>query len=99
MEFATDTVFAAPPDGRPLVHRFETEAVVFNPVSADTHLLSLPTVAVLEAILASRRTCQEITDEFLASVGEELSGSEVDVYLGDALRQLASLDLIQVTQG
>lgn len=98
MIFGNHTRLSAPSGPRPLVRWLGSEVVVYNPVSADTHLLNPSVVAVLEDIIAGERTYPVVAARFRDQAAPGMSAAQAEAYLCDALTQLSALDLIDVVE-
>ena len=95
MAYEEDSELAAPPGERPLIRAWETEAVVFNPSSGDTHLLSLPAADVLRSILQQPIRYGDLQREFSRQNGAQVDADEAGDYFADTVEKLVALDLIQ----
>ena len=92
-----ETTLLAPVEGdAPLIHFWESDAVVFNVRSAETHLLSLLAATVLQSILAGPVNITALRREVIQADAQSMSPEELDDYLGQTIRELQALDLVRV---
>ena len=96
MRLGANTLVKTTSSDGPRIRRFSDEAVVFNPLSGDTHLLAGPMVAVLEAIAAGEKTYPDVWRVFRTHSDTDLPVAELEAYLEQALSELAALDLIDI---
>ena len=83
--------FAAVTDLR--VRLFDDEAVVFDPLSWDAHLLNPAAFAVLELLLEAPRSEDEVT-AFLAKALQAEEHSQVPAHARRLIGELQSLGLV-----
>jgi PqqD family protein of HPr-rel-A system len=87
----------APSDGLRLRH-FDDEAVVFDPLSWDAHLLNPAAIAVLELLQESSRTEAEIT-AFLADALQPDEQAQAAAHARRLIDELRLLGLVRPIEG
>jgi PqqD family protein of HPr-rel-A system len=80
-----------------LIRRFDDEAIVFDSLSWDAHLLNPAAVAVLELILDAPKSETEIA-EFLKTVLVQEEQSHAAAHARRLIGELQSLGLIRRTE-
>ena len=88
--------FAAVDDLR--VRAFDDEAVVFDPLSWDAHLLNPAALAVLDLFLSTPRSEVEVA-AFLADALQHAEQAEAPAHAQRLIRELQSLGLIHCIEG
>lgn len=73
---------------------FDDEAVVFDPVSWDAHLLNPAALAVLELFLEAPRSTEDIVS-FLADALEAVEQTDAPAHAERLIRELQYLGLIR----
>ena len=91
-------MFAAVPGPEPLSRRWGDEVAVFNPLSADTHLLSLTAAELLRALRERPLALGDLRRAFADQGGEQPARAEAERFLLDALEQLCAIELIQARE-
>jgi len=76
------------------IHRFDDEAMVFNPLTWETHLLNGVAMSVLDALASGPRTEARLLDEVWRGDRELEPGSGRDAALR-FLHELDSLGLVE----
>jgi PqqD family protein of HPr-rel-A system len=79
-------------------HAYDDEAVVFDPLSWDAHLLNPAAMAVLELLLESPRSEGEIT-AFLASALHSTEQTNATEHAQRLIGELQSLGLVHHVEG
>jgi len=77
------------------VLEFEDEAVVFNPLSWDAHLLNPAAIAVLELLLEAPRSEDEIA-AFLTEALQPEEQSQATAYAQRLINELQTLGLVRL---
>jgi len=77
------------------VLEFEDEAVVFNPLSWDAHLLNPAAIAVLELLLEAPRSEDEIA-AFLTEALQPDEQSQASAYAQRLINELQTLGLVRL---
>jgi len=96
--------FAEPPSARFVapdglrVHTFDDEAVVFDPLSWDAHLLNPAALAVLELIQDAPRSIEDVA-AFLADALEPAEQTAAPSHAKRLIDELRSLGLVRLAQG
>lgn len=98
MAFSDDTVFTAAVGFVPLTKRWDDEVVAYNPLSAETHLLDLPTAGLLDTLRDHSASFGELSSAFVPQYREFTAEGDAEDYLRKALEQLCAIDLIQVLE-
>ncbi len=98
MAFSDTTVFAPVPGPEPLSRRWGDEVAVFNPLSADTHLLSLATAEVLQTLCERPMALGELRRVVAEQDGGRSDRAEIERFLLELLEQLCAIELIQVRE-
>jgi PqqD family protein of HPr-rel-A system len=98
MAFSDDTVFTAAVGFVPLTKRWENEVVAYNPLSAETHLLDLPTAGLLDTLSDHPASFGDLSSTFAPQYREFIAAGDAQDYLRRALEQLCAIDLIQVLE-
>lgn len=80
-----------------LIRYFDDEAVVFDPLSWDAHLLNPAAIAVVELLLESHRSEAEIA-AFLANALEADEQPQAAVHTARLIRDLQSLGLVHLAE-
>ncbi|HET9025169.1 MAG TPA: HPr-rel-A system PqqD family peptide chaperone [Burkholderiaceae bacterium] len=91
-----DVRFAAVDNLR--VRAFDDEAVVFEPLSWDAHLLNPAALAVLELILEAPRSMDDVA-AFLADALQPVEQSEAPAHAARLIGELQSLGLVLPVEG
>ena len=87
MRCKADTFLAVAPGSQARIQIWGPEAVVFNPESADTHLLSLPAARLLQALQGRIFSYEELSAAFAAENEGELTAEEADKYLEESIER------------
>ena len=76
------------------IHRFDDEALVFNPLTWETHLLNGVAMSVLDALASGPRTEAQLLDGVWGGDGDVEPGSGRDAAVR-FLHELDSLGLVE----
>lgn len=79
------------------VHEFEDEAVVFDPLSWDAHLLNPAAIAVLELLLEAPRSEDEI-DAFLREALQPEEQPQASAHTQRLISELQALGLLRPSE-
>ena len=81
------------------IRRFGDEALVFNPLTWETHLLNGVAVRVLDALSADPRAEDRLVEEVCGPEGDPEEAESLRGEIGRFLRELGSLGLAESVHG